>query len=193
MAHKLRYLTEEDLVKGLCKGEKAAYMQLYDCHYSILCKYAQQWVRDHFIAESIVENVILRIWTSHNNFHIEKSLRHFLMRAVRNGCMDYFKRASTIHEIMMPEIDEESASNYYPEITVEDYPYGKLIEKELEDKINSAVDALPPKTKTVFKKSRFQHLKYEEIAKELGISVNTVKYHIRQSLILLHKSLKNFL
>lgn len=178
---------------GLVKGEEAAYMQLYDCHYAVLCKYAQQWIEDHFIAENIVQNIILRIWNSRENFHIEKSLRYFLMRAVRNGCIDYFKCSSTIHEIKMPDMNEENETTFYPEISKDDYPYGKLLEQELESKIISAVNSLPSQTRKIFKKSRFGHLKYNEIAEEMGISVNTVKYHISQALNMLYESLKRFL
>ena len=47
--------------------------------------------------------------------------------------------------------------------------------------------------RTVFKKSRFEQKKYEEIALELGISINTVKYHIKNALALLQKRLDNYL
>ena len=45
----------------------------------------------------------------------------------------------------------------------------------------------------VFLKSRFERKKYEEIAAELGISVNTVKYHIKNALARLHDSLGKYL
>ena len=41
--------------------------------------------------------------------------------------------------------------------------------------------------------SRFEEKKYEEIAQLLDISVNTVKYHIKHALALLHKDLGKYL
>lgn len=45
----------------------------------------------------------------------------------------------------------------------------------------------------IFRKSRFEHKKNEEIATELGISVNTVKYHIKMALTRLHQDLRKYL
>lgn len=44
-----------------------------------------------------------------------------------------------------------------------------------------------------FRKSRFEHKKNDEIAAELGISVNTVKYHIKRALAILRQDLGRYL
>jgi RNA polymerase sigma-70 factor (ECF subfamily) len=56
-----------------------------------------------------------------------------------------------------------------------------------------AVDSLPEECGRVFRLSRFEEKKYEEIARELGISVNTVKYHVKHALVLLHEALGKYL
>lgn len=64
-------------------------------------------------------------------------------------------------------------------MTISDsHPLGALLERELEEEIYKAIDKLPNECRRVFDKSRFEK-SYEEISQELGISVNTVKYHIR--------------
>ena len=57
-----------------------------------------------------------------------------------------------------------------------------LLEQELEEKLLKCIEELPKECRAVFKKSRFEQKKYEEIADELKISVNTVKYHIKNAL-----------
>ena len=74
-----------------------------------------------------------------------------------------------------------------------EHPLGVLLERELEDELNRSIEELPAECRMVFKKSRFEQKKYEEIASELGISVNTVKYHIKQALAFLQKRLGNYL
>ena len=78
-------------------------------------------------------------------------------------------------------------------IQLDDYPLGRLLERELEHEIRRSVAALPAECRQVFLKSRFERKKYEEIAAELGISVNTVKYHIKNALARLHDSLGKYL
>ncbi len=70
----------------------------------------------------------------------------------------------------------------------ENQPLGVLLERELEDELTRSIEELPVECRTVFKKSRFEQKKYEEIALELGISINTVKYHIKNALSLLQKA-----
>ena len=72
-------------------------------------------------------------------------------------------------------------------------PLGTLIKKELEHKIQEVIQKLPPVCKQVFMMSRFREMSYEEISQELGISVNTVKYHIKNALVVLKKEFGTFL
>ena len=54
-------------------------------------------------------------------------------------------------------------------------------------------ESLPEECRRVFKKSRFEQKKYEEIAEELNISVNTVKYHIKNALAYINSHLSDYL
>lgn len=79
-------------------------------------------------------------------------------------------------------------------IFIEDtHPLGYLLEKELENELLSRIEELPSECRTVFKKSRFEGKKYEEISTELGISINTVKYHIKNALAFLQEKLKDYM
>ena len=65
--------------------------------------------------------------------------------------------------------------------------------QELEGEITKAIGRLPEECRCVFQMSRFEEKKYEEIARELQISVNTVKYHIKHALALLREDLGKYL
>ena len=75
----------------------------------------------------------------------------------------------------------------------DNHPLGTLLEQELEEELLKCIEELPKECRAVFKKSRFEQKKYEEIADELKISVNTVKYHIKSALVILKKELGTFL
>lgn len=74
--------------------------------------------------------------------------------------------------------------------TAGDSPYGTLLSKELEEKVIQAIEALPAECRQVFLKSRMEN---KEIAEELGISVNTVKYHLKNALKILREKLEYYL
>ena len=184
--------TEALLVQQLKNGVDAAYKYLYDQHYQILCHVAAQYVKDDFLAETIVGDVIFHLWEVRETIEINTSVRSYLMTCVRNRCIDYLK--SQYHKREVAHSD--TGLRDFPVLQYvkdDDYPLGKLLEKELEDEIMNAINRLPEECRRVFNMRRFENRKYEEIAQELKISVNTVKYHIKHALALLHEDLGKYL
>ena len=184
--------TEALLVQQLKNGVDAAYKYLYDQHYQILCHVAAQYVKDDFLAETIVGDVIFHLWEVRETIEINTSVRSYLMTCVRNRCIDYLK--SQYHKREVAHSD--TGLRDFPVLQYvkdDDYPLGKLLEKELENEIMNAINRLPDECRRVFNMSRFENRKYEEIAQELKISVNTVKYHIKHALALLHEDLGKYL
>ena len=66
-------------------------------------------------------------------------------------------------------------------------------ENETKIKIENALDKLPEKCRQVFELSRFEEMKYKDIADNLGISVKTVEVQISKALRILREELKEFL
>ena len=184
--------TEALLVRQLKNGVDAAYKYLYDQHYQILCHVAAQYVKDDFLAETIVGDVIFHLWEIRETVEITVSLRSYLMTSVRHRCMDYLKSQHNQHEVAMSAsgLQDFPVLDY---IKNDEYPLGRLLEQELEGEIMKAIGRLPEECRRVFRMSRFEEKKYEEIARELQISVNTVKYHIKHALALLHEDLGKYL
>lgn len=172
------------IIEGLRSGNEEAYRYLYTYHYSILCAFANQYVHDYAVAEMIVSDVIYAIWKNHAGLKIDQSLRGYLLKAVKNGCINYLNRQSR-------QINIDSLPDSYTGNIHEPHPLEKLIEQELDLRIESCIEALPDLTKKVFLLSRFEELKYDEIAEKLNISVDVVKYHIKSALSKLRKGLRD--
>ena len=120
-------------------------------------------------------------------------MRSYLVQAVRNRCLNQLVQEMDKQEMSFSELPLETldASLIFQADTT--YPLGVLLEKELEQEISKAIDEMPEESRIVFKKSRFELKKNEEIAQELGISVNTVKYHIKRALSFLRERLRGYL
>ena len=184
--------TESLIIEQLKQGNEEAYRYLYRYHYVSLCHVAKEYVGDEALAEHLVGDVIFHLWEVHEALDIHISLRSYLVRAVRNRCLDYLDSRKQKHEITFSELEDGDllGERYIP---ADDYPLGTLLEKELDHEIRQAIGRLPEECRRVFLKSRFEEKKYEEIARELGISINTVKYHIKNALSLLCKELGEYL
>jgi RNA polymerase sigma-70 factor (ECF subfamily) len=64
---------------------------------------------------------------------------------------------------------------------------------ELEGRIYRAMEALPQQCRIIFKLSRFEELKYQEIADQLGISIKTVENQMGKALKIMRDQLKDYL
>jgi len=74
-----------------------------------------------------------------------------------------------------------------------EHPAKKVLAGELEKKIHSALNELPEQCRTIFQLSRFDELKYREIADKLGLSVKTVENQMGKALKLMRAKLVDFL
>lgn len=182
-----------DINRAISDGEEWAYRAIYDRHYEVLCRVAYDYVKDQYLAESIVGDTIFHIWERREQLNIQGPIRRYLIRAVRNKCLDllasqYVRR--TVSEGDM--VSEEESQNLLD--GVDDIsPLGILLEKELEDKVVEAVESLPSECRAVFEKSRFEGKSYQEIADSLGISINTVKYHMKGAIARIYAHLERYL
>lgn len=183
-------LSESLIIRELKEGNEHAYRYVFDAHYDVLCVIASRYLHDDFIAESVVGDVIFHLWETRENIDIQTSLRQYLVRSVRNRCLDYLKSRRVRHEQTISTLSDDGRLLEKP--AGHDHPLGYLLEKELEQTINDAIERLPVDCRRVFKMSRFDGKKNAEIAQELGISVNTVKYHMKQALRLLQQQLGKY-
>ena len=178
---------EADIIKGLKAGSDEAYRYLYDHHYKSLCSVAFMYVKDMVVAEMVVSDVISSLWFHRESLNIKTTLRIYLVKSVRNRSLNYLAEADRQHALrqyMGKKMETEQADDNAN-------PLIQLIEKELDQKINNAIDALPEQTRKIFCMSRFNDMKYDEIARETDVSVDVVKYHIKSALARLRVSLKN--
>ena len=127
---------------------------------------------------------MLYLWENRSLLHITDSLSSYLFSATRNRCLKYLD-----HEMIKNRVLNHFSEKLYDEFTTPDF----YIIEELQEKIRTAVEELPPTYREAFKLNRFQHKTYDEIAAQLNVSPKTVDYRIQQSLKILRIKLKDFL
>lgn len=112
------------------------------------------------------------------------SLKSYLYTAVRNNCLQ---------EIRTRNLDIKY-ENYYKSHYSNDSisPADELNAKELSKVINIALNSLPERCREIFKMSRYEGLKYHEIADKLSISVKTVEANMGKALKQFRLYLKDF-
>jgi RNA polymerase sigma-70 factor (ECF subfamily) len=162
-----------------------AFEKVFKSHFKSLHSYAYTIVKDEMVAEEMVQNVFCKIWERKGHLEIETSLTAYLYRAVYNESLNHIKHqkvklAYQAHASYQMNMQTDSASK-------------KVLLGDLEQKFRTALTELPEQCRTIFQLSRFEELKYQEIADRLGISIKTVENQMGKALKLLRSKLIDFL
>jgi len=178
-------LSEIDHFKALKEGDEIAFEMVFKLHYQPLCNYAFSFLPDRDEAEEIVQATFLNVWEKKQGITIETSLKSYLYRAVRNSCLNAIKH----NRVKMKHVEESvfTLENSHDSVSQ------SVISSELDQKIGDALMALPEQCRLIFKMSRFEELKYAEIAEQLNISVKTVENQIGKALKIMREQLKEYL
>jgi len=168
----------------ISEGDKQAYEHLFRAYYQSLCNYSCTLLKDMDEAEEVVQNVFYILWNKRESLQISGSLKSYIYRAVHND---------SLNKIKHKKVRAVYADDYRSSVSATESGLQTLEAKELGKEINAAIDSLPEQCGVVFKLSRFEHLKYSEIAEQLNISIKTVENHMGKALKLLRARLKDYI
>lgn len=154
-------------------------------YFKSLHAYAYTIVNDETVAEEIVQQVFFKMWEKKDQIKIEVSLTAYLYKMVYNHSLNHLKhekvkKAYEIHTVYHMKNRSDNSEK-------------KVLLNELQKKLTIAINELPEQCRTVFQMSRFEELKYQEIAGRLGISVKTVENQMGKALKQLRIKLVDYL
>ena len=163
---------EKYLIGRLKKGDKDAFRQLFEHYYPLFLAFARKMLKEDYVAEDLIQNVFMRTWVLREKLDEKRSLKNYLLVAVRNEIYYYLRSEfKKKHE----ELEEEAAVSSF-DIN------NAMSAKQMEVHISKIIAAMPERRREIFEMSRSQKLSNAEIAERLGISVRTVEKHIENAL-----------
>jgi RNA polymerase sigma-70 factor (ECF subfamily) len=178
-------LPEEQTAQTLKEGGLTAFEMLFRNFYQPLCNYAYTFLQDRDEAEEVVQSTFTSLWEKKDNTDIHTGVKPYLYAMVRNACLNMIKHAKIKQQHVAVEMAVAERSIESVSRTV--------MASELESKIFLAMEKLPEQCRLVFKLSRFEDLKYAEIAEQLNISVKTVENQMGKALKIMREQLKDYL
>ena len=155
---------------------------LFRDYFNPLCVYATKYTKDFDSAKEIVHTVFVNIWEKRETIRKDQNIRSYLYTSVYNRCLNFLRDTKKTVEF------EDSHSE-----SLEQRDSGSLETEELQARIDATIQSLPDRCREVFILSRYQELKYAEIAEKLEISIKTVEVQISKALKLLRENLAEFL
>ncbi|MCC8423475.1 RNA polymerase sigma-70 factor [Mucilaginibacter sp. UR6-11] len=164
---------------------EAVFEKLFKTHFKELHAYAYSLLKDWDVAEEIIQGVFLKLWEKNNLVVIDASIRSYLYKSVYHDSLNHLRqqkvhlRYQTLTVHAMKNETDDTAS--------------KITLSEMQQKLHYALNKLPEKCRAVFHLSRFEELKYKEIAAHLGISIKTVETQMVKALKILRSELSEYL
>ena len=173
---------KQNIKKPLNKKE---FEKLFKIYFKPLTAFAKKYTKDVDNAKEIVHDVFLKLWEKRDTIDLTKAVKSYLYTSVNNKSLNFIRDNKKFQQnkITVENINENEHWNYSD----------NLIAAEIQDRVNETLNNLPEKCRKVFMLSRYEDMKYKEIAKELNISIKTVENHISKALKILRKNLAEYL
>lgn len=165
--------TDKELLSMLKRGDEAALSEIYNRYWDKLFVVSVNRIGDQQEAEECVQDVLYKLWLQKERLLIKnEDLAGYLAVAVRN---QVFNRRLKRHR------ERLRAAGYVDTTVLHPSPELEFIAQELQERMDNAINALPTQCRIVFQMSKKEGKTIAEIADELAISKDTVKYHLKKA------------
>jgi RNA polymerase sigma-70 factor (ECF subfamily) len=179
---------EEDLIARCQKGDQDAIREIFDKYHKKVYRIAYGIVRQREDALEIVQEVFIKLYRSIKNFKGKSNFYTYLYRITMNTSIDY-SRMKKLHHLSATDEERNLEFSNGPEKR----PDRILIQKELEERVNLAMEKLPPDQKAAIIFREVEGLSYQEMAEAMGCSIGTVMSRLHYGRKRLRELLKEYL
>lgn len=142
-----------------------AFNEVYSMFYKPGVIFLTHLIKNKEEAENLVQDVFVKLWQRRDKIVFNSELKPYFYRSLRNIAFDHFKKL---------EKDQELRDNYYHTMHRLEYDE-EGFEDHMHETLNRAINKLSKKRKQIVHMSYLDGKSYQEIAKSLKISKNTVK------------------
>ncbi len=177
-------VTESDVLARLRGGDHTAFDALFREWYPAVVRAANRILHEPDVSEELAQEVFLELWRRRETLPDGSSIPGYLLQAVRNRALNHLRhlqvrrKTQSLVEALSEPAEQADAEAQAGELAIA---------------IRNAITELPPRTREVFLLSRERHLRYSEIAEQLGITVKAVEANMSRALRQLRERLSPYL
>jgi len=169
------------LLLRISEGDESAFSELfYSCHQDV-AGYMLRITGSHQQAQDLVQDIFEKIWRNRTSLSDIQQFEAYLFIMCRNLAFNKLKQIAREHAYAKSLNEEYHKAN----LDLEEV----LSFRETANLLGKAIAQLPPQQKKAYQLSREQGLSQEEIARVMGVSLETAKKHI----VLALRSIREFL
>ena len=160
-------------MRQVAQGDTEAFRLLIETHQARVVGTVAKMLGDEMVAEDIAQQVFIRVWKSAGRYHPTAKFTTWLFKITRNLVFNELRRRK--RHPATPLQQEEEERYFQPPDATTLSPGDSLLDAELNDAIQLAIDALPEMQRMAIILRRYEEMPYEELGVVLGLSVPAVK------------------
>lgn len=160
----------QEFLSQIKKRDRKTILKFYEYSFNLMMQQVNRYTKDKSVQMSIVNDAFMKIINGIDKFDVNKSYSAWLSTILRNEFIDHYRKNKKFELIYSDKATDLTESAF-----TADY-YIQQFDKEIV--LSQFVDALPEATKIVFNLFVLEDMSREDISKQLGISYETVKWHI---------------
>lgn len=165
--------TDEYLMTRVKQGDLDALSPLFEKYHKKLYNFFLRLTRNASQSQDLTQNVFRRILSYRESYDTNKNFRSWIYQIARNIHLDYV----TQHKIKISEFSKPEQYQYDQENAIE-----QMESKTKEKALYEALALMPPEQREILELSRFQGLKYQEIAEITGNSISAIKVKVHRAI-----------
>jgi RNA polymerase sigma factor (sigma-70 family) len=165
-------MSDEQIMEAVKNGDLQQASILFDRYHKRIFNFLARMAFDREVAEDLTQNVFLRMLKYRHTYRHEMKFQSWIYQMARNAFADHYKQEKQRMPAKM-QIDK-----------IEDQPdlMEALDQEENEKRLIRALAQLPDDYRELLVLTRFQHLKYEEVAGFLNMTVANVKVKVHRAI-----------
>jgi RNA polymerase sigma-70 factor (ECF subfamily) len=177
------HITCKSLFEAIAQGNDQAFKTLFEWYKAPAYAVAFKFTKSVYAAEEITQDVFISIWISRAQLPAVKDPEAYIYTIIYNKVSRYLKKESNTARILALPIWNTRAYSNETEETVFAHEQQKLIDQ--------AIEQLSPQKKLIYRLNQVQGKSYDEIARTLHLSPNTVKSHVMKAIKFIRGCMKD--
>lgn len=172
---------DQSYISGLRKRDTRVYEIVFKKYYQPLVMFVFRHVGNEDVAKDIVQDIFFKLFESSRSLPDNFLLKSWFYKVARNAAVDYLRhlQVEDKHKLLMAE-----AMMSVPDMD-------ERIDEQVCNKVNLAMESLPEQCRLIIRLNVLEGKKYQEIAEELGITINTIRTQVSRGYKKLREILSN--
>ncbi len=170
---------EKELIEAARNGKVAAYTQLVERYQEAMIRLAFTFLSNWEDAREAAQDAFVKAYGALGNFRSESRFSTWLYRILANHCKDQLRKRKIRQHLIFWQPKE--AGEPEPQAVIHRHAQHDLLNDELGEGIQDAMQELPVQQRSVFAMRYFEDMSLEQIAEALQLSTGAVKAHLWQA------------